>query len=292
MLTSSLEQSSRGLQPEKLAHRVGWLRNEAILGIIDVLFDVKEHLSDHMRPIVDSGHLSATLGADLVAVKSPNGRMVFATPLVKLTNRCIIVKPTTDDACSKMNKYSEKDLISEMNRTLATAATTVGDTLHVIPDGIVVTGARKIANSGIAYTFNSDEAAAWLWTLGAPENIRKALGDETAASLLLNNVIVPFAPTTINIGDIETWQSIESSSGLMAGTICNVQFLKPAEHHHEGQQEAHIMVGLDSQDQMNKIIQAGVIIEEKELQAWKELPDATRTAQTPRNVDDMWAAMR
>ncbi len=153
----------------------------------------------------------------------------------KLANRRVIVKPTTDDARSKMNKNSEKDLVSEMNETLATAATTVGDTLHVVPDDIKVIGARKIMNSGIAYTFNSDEAAVWLQTPGALENIRKASGDETAASLQLNNVVVLFAPTTIDIRDIETWWGIESSSGLTAGTIRSVRFLKPAEHHHEGQ---------------------------------------------------------
>ncbi|SJL06765.1 uncharacterized protein ARMOST_10107 [Armillaria ostoyae] len=161
-----------------------------------------------------------------------------------------------------------------------------------VPDDITVIGARKIVNGGIAYTFNSDEAAVWLRTLGALENIRKASGDETAASLQLNNVVVPFAPTTIDIGDIKTWRGIKSSSGLMAGTIRNVRFLKPAEHHHEGQREAHIVMGLDSREQANKIIQAGVIIEGKELQARKELPDATRTAQTPQNVDDVQAAMR
>ncbi len=140
----------------------------------------------------------------------------------KLTNRHVIVKPTTDDAHSKMNKNLEKDLVSEMNETLATAATTVGDTIHVVPDDIKVIGTCKITNGSIAYTFNSDEAAVWLRTPGALENIQKASGDETAASLQLNNVVVPFAPTTIDIRDSETWRGIESSSGLTAGTICSV----------------------------------------------------------------------
>ncbi|PBK83098.1 hypothetical protein ARMGADRAFT_1019253 [Armillaria gallica] len=83
--------------------------------------------------------------------------------------------------------------------------------------------------------FNSDNAATWLHTPGALENIRRAAGDETAASLQLNNVIVPFAPTTIDIGDNATWRGIENSSGLTTGTIRNIRFLKPAEHHHEGQ---------------------------------------------------------
>ncbi|KAK0222386.1 hypothetical protein IW262DRAFT_1296941 [Armillaria fumosa] len=70
-------------------------------------------------------------------------------------------------------------------------------------------------------------------------------------SLQLSNIIVPFTLTTIDIGDKETWQNIKR------------------------QQEMHLILGLDLQKQANKIIQAGVIIEEKELQARKELPNAT-----------------
>ncbi len=181
-----------------------------------------------------------------------------------------------DETRNKMNKQSEKDLVSEMNEALANMATSVEDILYVVPDDITVIGAHKIANGGVTYMFNSDDAATWLRTPGALENIRRAAGDETAASLQLNNVIVPFAPTAIDIGDNATWRGIENSSGLTTGTIRNIRFLKPAKHHHEGQREAHLVLGLDSREQANKIIQAGVIIEGKELQARKELPDATR----------------
>ncbi len=124
--------------------------------------------------------------------------------------------------------------------------------------------------------FNSDDAATWLRGPGALEIIQQAAGDGISVSLQLNSVIVPFAPTTIDIENTETWRSIEDSSGLTAGTIRNVRYLKPVEHHHEGQREAHLVVGFDSREQANKAIRAGVIIEGKELQARKELPDASR----------------
>ncbi|KAK0437910.1 uncharacterized protein EV420DRAFT_1241005, partial [Desarmillaria tabescens] len=113
-------------------------------------------------------------------------------------------------------------------------------------------------------------------------------GEDTDVSLQLNNVVVPFAPTTIDVKNTETWQGIENSSGLNSGTIRSVKFLKPAEFHHEGQREAHLIIGFDSRSQANKVIQHGIIIEGKELQANKELPDASRCincSDLPRNHD-------
>ncbi|KAK0189720.1 hypothetical protein F5146DRAFT_1139142 [Armillaria mellea] len=47
----------------------------------------------------------------------------------KLANQHVIVKPMADETCNKMNKQSEKDLVSEMNKALASMATNVEDTL-------------------------------------------------------------------------------------------------------------------------------------------------------------------
>ncbi|KAK0450444.1 uncharacterized protein EV420DRAFT_1646679 [Desarmillaria tabescens] len=101
-----------------------------------------------------------------------------------------------------------------MYEALASVTTNIEDTLYIMLDDIRVVEAQKIANSGVAYMFNSDDAATWLHTPGALENIQRAAGDETSASLQLNNVIIPFALTTIDIEDNATWHSIENSSGL------------------------------------------------------------------------------
>ncbi len=86
--------------------------------------------------------------------------------------------------------------------------------------------------------------------------------------------------------NMETWRGIEDSSGLCSGTIHSVKFLKPVEFHHEGQQEAHLIIGFDSRIQANKVIQHGIIIKGKELHASKELPDALQCincSDLPRN---------
>ncbi|KAK0232569.1 hypothetical protein IW262DRAFT_1499115, partial [Armillaria fumosa] len=175
-----------------------------------------------------------------------------------------------------MARRSEKELVQEVNDALSTAMTTAGDMLHLVPDGISVVGARRLANGGIIYTLNSDEAATWLREPVALENMAQAVGEGNSLSLQLNNVIVPFAPTTIDTENRDTWRNIETSSELAIGTIRSVQFLKPVEHHQQGQREAHLVVGFDSREQANKAIREGIIIEGKELQARKELPDASR----------------
>ncbi len=111
-------------------------------------------------------------------------------------------------------------------------------------------------------------------------------GEDTVVCIQLNNIIVPFAPTTINMKNMETWRGIEDSSGLCSRTIHSVKFLKPVEFHHEGQQEAHLIIGFDSRIQANKVIQHGIIIKGKELHASKELPDALQCincSDLPRN---------
>ncbi len=51
----------------------------------------------------------------------------------KLANRHVIVKPMADETRNKMNKQSEKDLVSEMNEALANMATSVKDILYIMP---------------------------------------------------------------------------------------------------------------------------------------------------------------
>ncbi len=153
----------------------------------------------------------------------------------KLANCHIIVKPMTEDVTAAMARRSEKELVKEVNDALSIATTTTGDMLHIVPDGISVVGARKLANGGIIYTLNSDEAAAWLQEPVALENMAQAMGEGTSVSLQLNNVIVPFAPTTIDIKNEDTWHNIEMSSELTTRTIRSIRFLKPVEHHQQGQ---------------------------------------------------------
>ncbi|KAK0214581.1 hypothetical protein IW262DRAFT_1466358 [Armillaria fumosa] len=140
----------------------------------------------------------------------------------RLANRRIIVKPVTEDVTAAMARRSEKELVQEVNDALSTAMTTAGDMLHLVPDGISVVGARRLANGGIIYTLNSDEAATWLREPVALENMVQAVGEGNSLSLQLNNVIVPFAPTTIDTENRDTWRNIETSSELAIGTIRNV----------------------------------------------------------------------
>ncbi len=80
----------------------------------------------------------------------------------KLANRRVIVKPMTEDVTAAMARRSKKELVKEVNDALSIATTTTGNMLHIVPDGISVVGACKLANGGIIYTLNSDEAATWL----------------------------------------------------------------------------------------------------------------------------------
>ncbi|PBK82588.1 hypothetical protein ARMGADRAFT_1090163 [Armillaria gallica] len=188
-------------------------------------------------PIPTPTHSNATSYADIAARPSPftDPHHANAIAKAKLANRCIIVKPVTDKVKSKMGKHSKKNLISSMNTALSIMATKLGEVLHIVPEDVKVIGVHKLTNSGMIYMFNSDDAATWLRGPGALENIQQAAGDGISVSLQLNSVIVPFAPTTIDIENTKTWHSIEDNSGLTAGTICNVRYLKPVEHHHEGQ---------------------------------------------------------
>ncbi|KAK0437363.1 hypothetical protein EV421DRAFT_1907388 [Armillaria borealis] len=126
----------------------------------------------------------------------------------KLANRCII--------------RSKKELVKEVNDALSIATTTANDTLHVEPEDVSIVGTRKLANGGIIYTLNSDEAATWLQEPMALENMAQAVGEGNNVSLQLNNVIVPFVPMTINIKNEDTWRNIETSSKLATGTIHSI----------------------------------------------------------------------
>ncbi|KAK0449952.1 hypothetical protein EV421DRAFT_1899467 [Armillaria borealis] len=193
----------------------------------------------------------------------------------KIADQCVIMKPTTETTMSTTAKSTEKELVTDINKALSLAVTTVDDDLIIVPEEHRVVGSRKLTSGGVMYIFNSDEAAAWLREPGAERLVNQATGEDTIVCLQLNNIIVPFAPTTIDVKNMETWRGIEDSSGLRSGTIRSVKFLKPMEFHHEGQQEAHLIIGFDSRIQANRAIQHGIIIEGKELYASKELPDAS-----------------
>ncbi|PBK67344.1 hypothetical protein ARMSODRAFT_977012 [Armillaria solidipes] len=173
----------------------------ALTNLMNNNFRNLQECSNMMKTTVDSQNTNG----EAVNKQLQELKQSIATLQAKLANQHIIVKPMADETHNKMNKQLEKDLVSEMNEALATMATSVKDTLCVMPDNIMVIGAHKIANSRVAYMFNSDNAATWLCTPGALENIQRTAGDEMAASLQLNNVIVLFALTTIDIRDNVTY---------------------------------------------------------------------------------------
>ncbi|SJL15510.1 uncharacterized protein ARMOST_19010 [Armillaria ostoyae] len=258
----------------------------SLQSIVEDLRSAKPHPAPVPTPTQSQSQSSPLSYANVTAKANPftgDPRHSDVIAKAKLANRRVIVKPTTEDAMAAMARRSEKELVKEVNDALSIATTITGDTLHMVPDGISVVGARKLANGGVIYTLNSDKAATWLREPVALENIAQAVGEETSVSLQLNNVIVPFAPTTIDIENEDTWRNIETSSELTTGTIRSVRFLKPVEHHQQGQREAHLVVGFDSREQANKAIRGGIIIEGKELQAKKELPDASRATDVLRS---------
>ncbi len=61
-----------------------------------------------------------------------------------------------------MGKHSEKDLVSSINTALSITATKLREVLYVVPEDIKVVGVHKLANGGMIYMFNSDDAATWL----------------------------------------------------------------------------------------------------------------------------------
>ncbi len=92
-----------------------------------------------------------------------------------------------------------------MNEELMlTTVSTIGN-LSKVPEEHKAVSTCKLANSGVAYTFNSDRAAAWLCEAGSLDCIQQAVGEDTVVTLQLNNVIIPFTPTTIDITDTNTW---------------------------------------------------------------------------------------
>ncbi|KAK0243334.1 hypothetical protein EDD85DRAFT_947478 [Armillaria nabsnona] len=192
--------------------------------IVEDLCNAKSHPIPSYPPTQSQTQSAPLSYASVVAKSNP-----FADPRhsnviakAKLANRRVIVKPMTEEAKAAMAKRSKKELVKEVNDALSIATTTINDTLHVVPEDVSVVGTRKLTNGGIIYTLNSDEAATWLREPIALENMAQAIGEGINISLQLNNVIVPFAPTTIDIGNEDTWRNIETSSELITGTIRSV----------------------------------------------------------------------
>ncbi|KAK0438655.1 hypothetical protein EV421DRAFT_1738407 [Armillaria borealis] len=107
----------------------------------------------------------------------------------KLADWRISVKPQTDTAKAEISKLTEKDLIRKMNEELMLAAMSTTDNPYEVPEEHKAVGARKLANGGVAYMFNSDGAAAWLREAGSLDCIQQAAGEGTVISLQLNNTI-------------------------------------------------------------------------------------------------------
>lgn len=85
----------------------------------------------------------------------------------KIADQCVIVKPTTELAMSTIAKSTKKDLVTDINKALSLAVTTVDGDLAIVPDEHRVVRSQKLTSGGVMYIFNSDEAAAWLCEPGA-----------------------------------------------------------------------------------------------------------------------------
>ncbi|KAJ3792625.1 hypothetical protein GGU11DRAFT_857506, partial [Lentinula aff. detonsa] len=114
--------------------------------------------------------------------------------------------------------------------------------------------ATKIANKGVFLLLRSAEEVSWVEKEGRMERFVAAWGSTAMLKPNYAEVVVEAIPVETPIDSPTEQRRIEAASGIRAGAIKSIRWIKPIEKRKEGQRHAHAIFSMDTRDDANKML--------------------------------------
>lgn len=205
--------------------------------------------------------------ADAIKKFVPAAPPGHTTVLAKsaIASRQILIDKAPGSDTNSMLKLTERELVEKANiahdRIMAFEK----------PDGLNFVGANRLRNGGVVFLLNTERAADWI-----KENTRDfldGLGGEFIFKNRTYNIIAEFIPVTFDPTLEGELRHVENLSGLREHSFSDAKYLKPLARRKAGQAVAHMVFSFNTKEAANHVIEYGLIVEGKRVQARKSLTE-------------------
>jgi hypothetical protein len=231
------------------------IAKETAEGAGNIMEQLVETSRQHERK-GDSGMESVSYAAALkgnVPISHPNN-----LAKAKARAKQILIDTDPQGEQDTLGELTERELVAKANEAV--------DNLEEDHDlaSIVFIGAKKLANGGIVFDLDTEEAARWIQ---ANKNAftSKFSGTATVKDRALT-VIVEYVPLSHSPEALAEMRKIERDSKLPIGSLLATRWIKPIQRRTAGQRSAHIIAKFTTTEAANKSIRDGLIIAGK--QTW------------------------
>ena len=167
-----------------------------------------------------------------------------------------------------------------MELTLVTKANTtvklMAETEEPKPTDVKFIAAKILHNGSVLYQLNSVQAASWLRNPTIQKAFLKTYSSSAYICNKLFHIIAEFTPTTFNAGSEHAHAILEANNSLNPGAVIWSKYIKPPQLQSPNQRSAHVLIGLSTKEDINKIIQDGLYIEGKHIPIQKTTADPKR----------------
>jgi hypothetical protein len=127
---------------------------------------------------------------------------------------------------------------------------------------IMFIGAKELANGGIVFDLDTEEAARWIQA-NKSAFISKFSGTATIKDRALT-VIVEYVPLSHSPEALTEMRKIERDSKLLIGSLLVTRWIKPIHRRTAGQRSAHVIAKFATAEAANQSIRDGLIIAGKQ----------------------------
>jgi hypothetical protein len=198
----------------------------------------------------DSGLGSVTYAAAL------KGNVPFSHPnnLAKARARAkqILIDTDPQGEQDTLGKLTEQELVAKANEAVSNL-----EEDHELAS-ITFIGAKKLANGGIVFDLDTEEAAKWIQA-NKITFLSKFSGTATIKNRALA-VIVEYVPLSHSPDALAEMRKIERDSKLPTGSLLATRWIKPIHRRTAGQKSAHVIAKFATTEAANQSIRDGLII--------------------------------
>ena len=181
------------------------------------------------------------------AIKADLADMVAKTITSDKQILICLDKTTTS---SPNTDLTELTLVAKAN----TAVELMAETEEPKPTDVKFIAVKILCNGSILYQLNSVQAASWLRNPTIQNAFLKTYSSSAYIHNKLFHVIAEFTPTTFNAGSEHAHAILEANNSLNPGAVIWSKYIKPPQLQSPNQRSAHVLIGLSTKEDTNKII--------------------------------------
>ncbi|CAK5280785.1 unnamed protein product [Mycena citricolor] len=173
-------------------------------------------------------------------------------------------------------ELTEKEALTKVKYAIEKAVQLTEEEGAIHGDPPIAAGVTKTRSGALVIHMASVHHATWLREVETMTRFLEAFGGTVKHAERLHMVIVQFVPVSFDPESTDHTRFIESNNNLPPGALGHARYVKPRNRHDPNQRFAHVILGLRTRQQANRILQHGICIEGKKVYGRKLLNEPIR----------------